>query len=341
MKTLDRAGLLQRLLAVEPGVGRRDNRGQESGIRIKRSWLYTFNIEIGCAIGTLLEPEIDGVVEAKTLIAYLKTLTDPRIEIGEEESGVLTIRSREGQSRLPLMPEMRWPSLERPERWSRINGELAEAVNLVSKCTRKYRSKKDDWQKACVHLAPGWLEATDNIKMARYELPTFVEKPVLVRATTLREMIPLGFTEAGETANWLHLRNPLGLRMSLRKWEPEEYPDLSQTLQARGRRVTLPQGLKEAAKRAGIFADVGKEGKFVRVRVSKDGMELFAAAAGAGEHSGSRPIGSYAGAAMEFRVNPDLLAELAEQGITTIEVSPVSLRYQSGPYTYLTAFAAD
>jgi hypothetical protein len=340
MKRVDRGNLLQRLLAVEPGASRRDIQSQESCVVLRRSWLYTYNLEIACAIGTALESNITGAVQLAPLIAYLKTLNEAGIEVGSDSADWLVIQSKGARWRLPVLTDVRLPvdRVDRPQAWAALSPKFSEAVALVQRCTRKYKSRKDNFAQACVHIAPNWLEASDNTKMARFELATFVSEPCLVRATSLKEMIPLGFTEASVTKLWVHFRNPLGLRMSIRKWEPESYPDLGQFLSMRGRRITLPQGLKMAARRGELIGELGREGKMIDVRISKDGMELNAANAGTGSHAETKGIGVFNGAPLNFRISAELLGSLAEQkGV--IEVSDASLRLSDGPYTYLTSLS--
>src|SRR5262249_32956135 len=156
----------------------------------------------------------------------------------------------------------------------------------------------------------GWLEASDNIHCARYVLPNFVQVPILVRAVSLLEITQLGFTQACETKYWVHFRNPTGLRMSIRKFDPESYPNLGKYLEMRGRRMTLPKGLKDTAGRAGIFADIGLDGIAVNVRIDQKGLVIEGKSA-AGEHREERAIGSFSGEPIAFSVPVKMLQELA------------------------------
>lgn len=348
MKRLDRANLLQRLLAVEPGTARRDISGLESCTLIRNSWLYTFNGEIACAIGTALEKDITGAVSSQTLITYLKALGDSVIEVGRDNDGWLQINARGEQVVLPLNTDELATKrfIERvdkvpPDGWLRLDKDFAEAVSRVMKCARKPRNNRADrfsMQQECIHIAPNWLEASDNRRLARYEVTTPLSTPILVRASTLKEMIPLGFTQAAITPRWLHFRNPLGLRMSVRHYEPESYPNLDEVLAYRGRRITLPGGLGAAARRVGLFAPIGIDGRMLEVRCSKDGMELSGSGAGSGGCNTVRALPNFNGPPLRFRVAAELLAELADDNAgSSIEVSEATLRYKSGPYTYLTS----
>jgi hypothetical protein len=336
MAEIDRNALLQRLLAVEPGTLRRDVSGRESCIAIRRSWLYSFNNEIACAIGSGLDRDIVAVVPAQPLLTLLKTLNDKQIDIALDGQ-ILVIRGKGKRTRMGIETAFppRIDKVERPGTWLSLPKGFAEAIKLVARCTKKKVDPKE-FAKACIHITPGWLEASDNVHCARFVLPNFVKDPILVRATSLLEITQLGFTQACETKYWVHFRNPAGLRMSIRKFEPESYPDLSRYLDMRGRRLTLPQGIKDAAGRAGIFANIGLDGLAVNVRIGPDGM-VIEGKNGASEHREERAIGSFSGEPIAFSVPVKMLQELAGQANAVIEVSKATLRMVSGTYTYLSS----
>lgn len=340
MSDMNRSDLLQRLQAVQPGCALSDSRGgvlQSSCLILRNGWCYTLNREIACAIGTGLGT-ITGAVHAGTLISLLKSLNEASVSI-TADAKTLSITSKTDRTRIPLDPIL-LPAgvdkVERPTNWLPLHNSFSEAVALCERCTKKRIERREEFAKACLHIHPDWIEASDNDHAARYTLPTFVKSPVLVRGTTLKELIPLGCTEASETSRWLHFRNPMGLRFSVRKFEPEQYPDLTSFFDLRGRSVTLPRGLKDAAIRAGIVADSGKSGKLATVTIN--GEQVLVSASGVmGSYDASRVSSlPLEGDAFSFPIPTKLLAELTEQR-GEVEISPLSIRVSSGAYCYVTS----
>lgn len=327
---LQRVDLLKRLLAVSPGLTPQDTTSQSSCVVFRKGRLYTLNREIACSITSNMDEACEGAIAARKLIDLLKKLPEDDIQL-EVQKDKLIIKGPRKVSKLTLEAEIKMPfgSVELPKVWIPINGDFAQAVDLVFRCTRK---KSPDFAKTCVHIHPKHLEASDNTKMARWTMPTFVQKSVLVRGTTIKAMVPLGMTKACETQNWLHFRNPFGLRVSLRKFPVENYPKLDQFLTIRGQRVTFPKGLADAADRAGIVLD-DTDGS-VKVSISED-KAVVSGFGMAGEISEEKGI-EYSGPAMTFLIPPKLIAELVEQQ-TSCEVSDVCLRVAGEHYIYLTS----
>lgn len=342
MSEVNRSDLLQRLLAVQPGCALRDSIGgvqQSSCLILRNGWCYTLNREIACAIGVSLKT-ITGAVHAQTVISLLKSLNETMISVTE---GVRTLNfaSKTDRTQVPLEPIMQPAGVdrvERPTEWLPLHNSFSEAVALCERCTKKRIERREEFAKACLHIHPEWVEASDNDHAARYTLTTFVKSPVLVRATTLKELIPLGCTQASETSKWLHFRNPMGLRFSVRKFEPEQYPDLSPFFDLRGRAISLPRGLKDAAVRAGIVADAGKSGKLATVTIN--GEQVLISSSGVmGSYESERVSTSpLEGGSFTFKIPCKLLAELTQQQ-GEVEVTNLSIRVSSGNYVYVSSLS--
>lgn len=337
---VNRSNLLQRLQAVQPGCAQTDNRGgglmQSSCIVFRAGWAYTYNKEIACAIGTLLDKSITGAVHGSTLIGILKTIHEANVDITAEGS-TLTIQCRGDLIRIPIDTEIKLPlnQIERPGSWQPIPPQFSEAVSLTEKCCKKKVERREEFAKSCINITQSFVQACDNFHASRYELSTFVADSVLVRGSALKEMSMLGCTEASETNDWLHFRNPLGLRFSVRCFH-EPYPSLNKIFAVQGRPITLPRGLKDAAKRANIVADAGRDGKTAVVTLNPDGEIRILGAGIRGRYDGSRKSDSINGEAFTFRIPTRLLAELTDQR-GSVEVSDVAIHIREGPHTYISS----
>lgn len=328
---VNRQDLLNKLLQVDPGISNSESLQQSSCVVIRRGRFYTLNQEVACSLVSSLPPEWEGAIRAKKLIKLLQELPDDEIEVSLNDKVFEIKGGGRRKSKLVMEETVLLPvdEVERPKGWQKLDANFSEAVDLVYRCTKR----KDDFAKACVHITPSHLEASDNVKMVRYTLPTFVQKGVLVRGTTLKVMAGLGMTNGCETPNWLHFYNPLGLRLSLCKHIAEKYPPLEQFLNIRGNVLFLPKGLADSAARAGIFGE-----DTITVKVSKGNLTLRGEDVdGEYEEEMEARVGGWE---VNFRIPPKLLGELSRQA-AECEVTECSVRVEGRNYVYCTSLEVD
>ncbi len=329
-ETVSRKNFLNKLLCISPGLSGRESIQQSSCVVFKRGMLYSMSQEIACAISSSLPETWEGALPAETLIKMLKLMPEDEIEL-DFSASALTVKGNRKKPKFNLESNIILPidEVERPKKadWQKLDAEFCEAVELVCKCTSK--QDKDDFLKRCVHVHPEWLEAFDGIRYMRYTVPSPSKVPILVRGDSLKSIGQLGMTKGAETEGWFHFKNPLGLRLSIRKLaDGNEYPDASSALTQRGRKLIFPKGLADAAQRAGLAAEVDS----IRIKISKGEMSLYAANNEL-EHTEELSI-KYKGDDLAFSVPFKLAKELAEDH-TECEVCESHLRIDGGKYVYI------
>lgn len=332
---INRKELLNRLLAIEPGVSKRESIQQSSCVVLRRGRFYSLSREIACSIISGLPNEYEGAIQAEKLIEMLRHLPEEELEVWiPEGSKSLNIKGKGRVVKLTMEEETVLPvdEVERPDSkgWNKLPEDFGEAISLASKCTKKISTKKDvQFLHTCVHIHPQWIEASDNIRLLRYTIPTFVQKPILVRGEIVKEVCDLGVTRGCETESWLHFYSPMGLRVSVLKHPVESYPDLSQFLKLRGRRIALPRGLGDTAETASIINE-----ESIRVTVTEESL-LIESISGQGEYT-ERRRSDYKGIDLTFIVPPKLLGELVQKH-TQCEVCEGCLSVNGGKYQYVTS----
>jgi hypothetical protein len=328
---VNRMDFLAKLLMVEPGIAARETIQQSSCVILKRKRLYTLSMEIACSLLSGLPEDMEGAVRAEKLVALLKLLPDEEVDISIVDK-ILHIKGRRKATyKIPMEAEIVLPvdEVERPINWSELDGDFSESVDLAQRCTIK---KTDEgFAKVCIHCHPKWLESCDNRRMIRYPIKTFVKSPVLVRGETFKSIVQMGMTKGCETDNWLHFKNPSGLRMSLRKYNVESYPDLATFLNIRGRKVSFPKGLKEVAERVGLFAE-----KDLRLTLDDSKHALIVEGRSVEGEGYEECKMKWDGDKISFLVPPKMLAELVTKH-AECEVTEASLRVDGGKYVFCSA----
>jgi hypothetical protein len=327
---VNRKELLQRLLMVKPGISARETIHQSSCVVMKRGRFYTLSQEIACSLESGLPVEIEGAIRAQELISFLSLWSKEEIEL-EVSSKTLSLRG--SRTKIPMEAEVLLPvdNVEKPKDWSKLDPNFAEAVRVVSGVVSKKTRVEDGFLSICVHVTDSFIEASDNNRYARYTIPTFLQSPSLVRGESIREIVQLGMTKGCETENWLHFRNPMGLRMSIRKWMLEKaYPDWSEFLDQRGDKIIFPKDLEDITKRCGIFEDE----KGIKVSLEDQKMTIEGMSSN-GRSEESRMV-KYSGKPTKFIISHKLLEELVKEH-TECEITKHALRANGNGYVFLSS----
>lgn len=327
---IDRQELYKKLLAVSPGLTSQKDPVQGDCVVIRRGRFYTFNGELAGSILSGLDKEMEGAVKASAFLGIVKALTEKEIEVDIDGKKLVVTGIKRGV-KLNMEAEIFLPvdSVEIPKDWVPLKEGWPEAIDVAFRCTN---NKSKDLGRKCIHITPGWIEASDNDKAVRWKIETFIKKACLIRGVTLKEIGPLGVTKGCETKNWLHFHNPFGLRMSVRKCNMDGYPDLTPFYNKRGAVMTFPPGMADAAKRGSQVLD--DKGGCVKINLQPSGLKLTGDGV-IGEYWEDKDV-VYQGRSMIFKIPPKLIAELVEKH-TTCEVSEVSLRVDGGAYVYVTS----
>ncbi len=326
---IQRKDFLQNLLMVSPGLSKKEVLQQSGCIVFRKGRMYTLSQEIACSLPSGLAPEVECAVRAENLIELLKRLPEDELELTHEVK-TLNIKGKGRKAKITLEAEILLPidevELPKKDSWQPLHENFAEAVDLVQRCTRK----KDNFTFESIHICSTYMEAGDDIRRIamRYTVPTFIEKECLVRGETIKCIVQLGMTKGTETDSWLHFHNPIGLRLSIRKFSMEPYPSMDQLLAIRGKRVVFPKGLQEAAERAGLFTE---DGDAVKISVSDDKLVIEGKNVTGEYREGSKL--KYKGDPISFYIPAKLIQEIAKDH-SECEITSCSLRAEGSQFVY-------
>lgn len=329
---VNRAGFLQRLEAVRPGLSPAEETEQSAMFAFRQGRVLTFDGHVHCRIKSMLPKDLTAAVPAARLLESLARLKEEEIDV-ETGGGVFTVRGLgKRKVEMSMAAEVTMPvdAVEPPGDWSDLPEDFLDAVGRVvpcaERCGRRPSLKSGLNKTLCVHLTPDYLEATDCLTLCRYRLATGVARPFLVIAENLKHAVPLGVTRVSETKEWLHFGNPSGLVYSCRRFDGD-FPDFGAVYAARGKAVTLPKGLKEAAGLGGVFSGEIKDNDVVNVTLTR-GRVVVVGQGVTGRATDPRDV-NYAGPPMEFSINPETLAKIAEDH-SDVEITDKGMRIDGG-----------
>lgn len=306
---LKREEFLRRLEAVRAGLAQRETVEQSTCFVFERGHVYTFDGEMSVSGPSGLEEDVTGAVRAKDLLNHLRKLEDDEVQV-DVADGRLRVKDEKARTRdyyWDIDPNIALPleEIEAPGEFAKLPADFADALKIVTPCASL---KEDHFARACVHVHPRWVEATNDTQLARYRLKTGFSEPALLRRAAAAEAASLGVSEFSETTNWVHFRAG-GVQLSCRRYV-EEYEDQSAYLEVEGEPVTLPKGLVEASDRLADVCDA-TEDKLVTVKLTKNRVRVSAEGAGRGGAESRKCV--YEGPPLSFVVAPGVLKEIVDK----------------------------
>lgn len=326
--TVNRETLLTQLECLQAGLSNKEIIEQSNCFVFKDGNAYTYNEEVFCSAPSQLDKDFAGAVRAEPLLAVLHRLPEEEIQIeaGENEIRLFGKRRRAG---VRMEAEILLPvdSVKRPKEWKKLPDGFGEAVGVVYKCasTDQTDSKQN---LVYVHVHPKWMEACDRFQFCRWRIKTPLDRPILVRRSSIKHIAPLGMTEFSVDDTWIHFRNKTGLLVSCHCYL-DDYPDLSSILGEEGTPIVLHKGLVQAIEKAQIFSSEDAENNHVFVDV-KPGKVRVKGQGTNGWYSESKKV-KYSGQPISFFVSPSLLMELVDRH-TTFEISASQLKADGGSF---------
>ena len=292
-----REKLLQSLEWVSAGLAKKEIIEQSDCFVFYEGRVAAFNDEI--AISAEAPLKVSGAVKAAPLLSILSKLAEETVDV-EQNGGELLLRCGFRRSGVVMEEEVLLPvaEIEKPGKWANLPDAFTDAVKIVQGCAGKDESH---FVLTCIHLAPDFLEACDNMQFARCPLKMPLDRGILLRKDSVKHAAELGMVEVSETENWVHFRNSSGLILSCRRYM-DEYPTLDDLLHVTGEKTVLPGGLSDAVDKATVFSADNPESNLVEVQLKAGKMKL----AGRGANGWYEEIKKvkYSGSAIKFFVDP-------------------------------------
>lgn len=327
MGRINRDELLQQLETVQPGLSPKEIVEQSNAFVFRDGEVQTFNDECACRAKCSLD--ITGAVQAKSVLEILHKMKEDTLDtVVRDNELIFTGKRRQLGLRLEQEILLKIDSIEQPTTWKKLPEDFIEAITLTHSC-----ASRDESQPAlgCVHVHPQWIEACNNIQLARFTIKTGLKEPILVRWDSLKHVINLDISEWARTETWLHFRNGSGLVLSCRRYM-DDYPDLSPLLEVEGEQTTLPKGLGDAADRASVFSAENDRNEVLvelrpgKLRVRGQGIT--------GWYTEVKDL-KYSGSPISFLIDPKLLTELTAKH-HECEMTADRLKVNGAKWTYVT-----
>lgn len=332
--SVNREEFLRVLDSVQPGLSPRELLEQSTCFIFNDSTVATFNGEVYCR-ANLPFKGLTGAVGSAKLLEVLRKLPDTEIVI-DVRNGEIVFSGKKRWSGLKLEQEILLPvdQIEEPGEWRELPKGFSEAVDAVQQCAGADQNK---FALTCVHLTPQWIEATDDTQLCRWKIDLPLERPTMVRQSSIKHVVSMGLTKISQSENWLHFRGPGPAKVQLScLCYMDDFPDISPGLKVKGNKVNLPSGLVDAVETAKIFSQENEGGDYVLVQV-KPGKLMVKGIGVTGWYKESKKA-TYTGETFSFMAPPKVLAEVVKRH-TECLINPSRLMIKGPNFTYVACLA--
>lgn len=336
---VSKSALMAQLETVRHGLSPRDIVDQASCFAFKAGKVFSFNDEIACWCPAAFTPETGGIaVPSGPLLALLPKLPDEDLII-TVESGGMVIAGKNKRATIRTESEIRLPidtvSLAKESDYFDAPAGFVEGLSLVEGCAGTDDAK---FQYTCIHLTNKYMEACDNVQMARYKmkLTGLGDEQFLIRKAAVKGVMALDVKQIAVSGNWMFFRDGRETVVACRRYK-EEYPELGTVLSASaGSPAELPKGLGDAATNAAIFSAENADDDHVLVKL-KAGVALICGEGAAGSYVEKKRV-TYDGPPIAFRIAPKLLVKITGD-YPQCEVGKTMMKVTVGRLTYVASLS--
>ena len=329
---INREKFLKSLLAVAPGLARREDIEQSTSFVFSNGFAYTFDDKLSCIAPSLLPEEWTAVVLAKPLMEFLQQIGDEQVNVAITNTKMLVV-GKEDKAAFRIDTKITLPIdlIGALAEWYDLPPNFADAVKVVSECGSNDEQR---FQLTCIHITADFMEACDNVQVARYTISLGLDSEVLVSHKSLRAVADMKPTQIGVTDNWLSFRNE-EVVFSCRRFL-DEYPDLSAILDTNGAPFTLPADLGGKLDLANIFSsrDTDDDKVFITLR---ENLMLIEGQSAVGKYKGRKKV-EYSGPDIRFRISPVLLADITSR-TPVCEMSETRLKVTGENFVYVSCLS--
>lgn len=291
---------------LRPGLADKEIISQSASFVFHSGRIYTYNDMI--AISVPFESDLEGAVPGAALVQLLDKMKQETVDVAIVENQLI-VKAGNIAAGLRIESEITLPmdELVTLEKWNALPDDFIAALRF---CMFSASSDTSKPVLTCVHIVEHHVESCDNYRVTRYFLnKEGMKKPLdnlLIPQSSVASLINYKVKKYGVTEGWAHFESE-GVIFSCRTYA-EEYPAVDKLLKVTGTKLSLPDGIAEAADRASIFTAGRKQTEEV-ASIKMQSGSLTIEGMGDGGWYKEKLKSSYTGEPVTFSVNPYFLKE--------------------------------
>jgi hypothetical protein len=307
---VNREDLLRRIEMAKFGISPKGIIEQSKCVVLTGGHFFTFNDEVFCRSPSGLPNGFNAAIPADPLLQILWKLKEERIQLKLSDS-LLWLYAKKKKISIKVENEIHLPidKIEIPPEWVPLHKDFCTGIDLIKECVGTDQTQVPF---PFIHITPDYLEATDDAQVGKFRVRTPIKQNVLVRGSSIKNIVPLGVTQFCETDAWLHFKNEEGMIFACRKHLYDFPQEVSKVFEVEGQQAILPKGLESLVENAEVFSsENAKDKNLLSIDLSEQEMRVRAE----GELGcyRERKTVQYSGPPLKFIITPKILAEVAKK----------------------------
>lgn len=338
MATVSTAALQTALERVKPGLARREIFEQSMCFSFIEGKVLTYNDEISISYPIDI-PGVRGAIRAESLYEFLQRVNVAELEITADNAQITIVAGRaKAGIRLDardLLPRQElggtggWAPIPNPQ-------EFSMALKTCAPCCATNMSRP---ALTGIRVEGQNITAADGYQIVQCALSAPLPgAPFLLPMSSAKELISVPVDEIARSDGWVHFRAPDGTVLSSRLMQ-DKFPNIAPFLNVSGDAINFPESLREALRRALVFASgaasQGENFPFVTLKICAGMIE----AASEDEHGWfceTIPM-EHSGPPIEFRVGAVMLSDLLARATSCIVGEQYRIKFTGDHWEHVIA----
>jgi len=306
---IDRQKLIDALAKVKPGLASNDIIEQSMHFIFDDDKIRTYNDEI--AITQKFESGLQGAVSAKEFYDLFNKIPDESIT-AEIKDDKFLFKGKNKQISFNIDSDIVIPPIEvagpRAKCWMKLPDNFADAIKF---CIFSASKNMTMLALTGILLSGKQSISCDNFRATRVTMKTEIKKEFLLAASSAQELVNYKPSKYYMDTNWIHFINEEGTAFSCRQIS-EEYPKgVFDIFDVKGKKVSLPDELKEILERSQILVTNDLDDKWVNITIKKGWLECVAK--GVAGQITEKIKSKYNGKEFTIIIHPALLMEILKR----------------------------
>jgi len=249
---LNRKELLEVLTKLRPVVAKESITGEQLNyFTFSGDHVFTYNDYL-CVSHPFKDNFLDCSVPAAEFFDILKKIEEEEIDISPDKKNNLKIESKSIRANLKTIDGVDVIlNLSDIKKWSKLPEDFVEGISICL-----FSVGKDDGLSylTCLDVREDSVVSSDNYRISRFNLEGKIKNPFLLPGSSAKELIKYEIVKYYLGSSWVYFKTKDGVIICSRLVN-EEYPDIGDYFDFKGKQTELPNDMKSSVEIASILAE--------------------------------------------------------------------------------------
>jgi DNA polymerase III sliding clamp (beta) subunit (PCNA family) len=339
---IQREKLLGILEGVRPGIAKKEIIEESANYVFANKQLVTYNDRI-CVMHPL-KCGFQCSIQSDTFYKLISKFTDEVVDINLEGDW-LKVKSKSSDAELAAIPDtkvlrfVKELKVDKIKKWKPLPKKMTEAFKW---CLFSASSNASIPYLTGILITNDYIMSTDELRISHYKLKSKMDRPVIIPADSVKDLIRFEPVRYALTDAWIFFRNENEVTFCSRLVS-DDYPadDYLGEFDFKGKRVILPGALKEALDVTQVLAEGDiEEEKRVDISIKKGVMKIKAEKQEVGWVEKRLRIKYKKEGGITFTINPIFLSEILAK-TDAVLIGEDRVLFQVGEFKHLVSLFTE